>query len=99
QKLRPLRERERQRDLRLLAARERAGLPREWKTERVEALARELVVPAGVERRTELQQFAEPEAAIERVVLCDEADPRQNQPRLCAWRGAEDANAALIGLA
>src|SRR5207253_694911 len=99
QKLRPLRERERQRDLRLLTTRERAGLPPQWKAEPAEALSRELVVPPRVERGAELQQLAEPEAAIERMILRDEADPRQHLARLLARRGPEDENPALARLA
>ena len=58
QQLRPLGERERERDLRLLAARELADLLVERQAERLDPLGAQRVVPARVELAAELQRLA-----------------------------------------
>jgi hypothetical protein len=94
EQLRPLREREAERHLRLLAAGERAGLAVERQAEPREPLAREPVVPARVELRAHAQQVADREAAVQRMVLRDEADAREQVGVVALRRAAEHLDAA-----
>ena len=80
QQLGPLRERERERDLRLLAAGELADLLPEREPELLDARVRERVVPGRVELAAERQRLGDREALVERMVLRDEADARQHRP-------------------
>ena len=75
QQLGPLRERERQRDLRLLAARELADLAVEREPEPLDPRARERRRPSvGLSLRPSFSVSRDGEAAVQRMVLRDEPD-------------------------
>ena len=84
QKLRPFRQREGERDLRLLAPREASDPLAERQAEVGDPLAREVVVPRRVELAAELQRVGHGEALVQRVLLGDEADPGEHRVRLVA---------------
>ncbi len=63
----------------------------EWNVEATEAHSCHLVVPARIERGPEPQHLGHGEAAIERPVLGDEANPTQNRG-IIGGRGTEDAH-------
>ena len=94
QQLGPLGERERERDLRLLAAGELADLLVERQPQALDPLAGDRVVPARVQLAAELERLADREALVQRVLLGDEADPREQLGGLVLRRAAEHAHAA-----
>ena len=99
QELRPLRERERERHLGLLPAGELSDLLAGREAEQLDAPDGDLLVPARIELATELQRLADGEALVQRVILGDEADPRQDGPGLRTRRAAEHAHLARTRLA
>ena len=89
EQLRSLRERQRQRDLSLLAAGELADLLFERQPQSLDPVEGCALVPARVELPAELQRLADREPAIERVLLRDEADLRKHRARALARRSAK----------
>src|SRR5438105_5416268 len=71
-------ERDGERDLRSLSARQLADLALEWDPQLAEALLRPRLVEMRVQVAAERQRVGDAEAAIERRVLRDEADPQQD---------------------
>ena len=78
QQLRPLRERQRQRDLRALPAGKIPHLLLQRQVELGDARASGLVVPAGVKAAADVEHLLDREAAVERVLLGEEADARES---------------------
>jgi hypothetical protein len=89
-----LRERERERNLGLLPARQRPDLLLERDPQAREPAPREGVVPTRVELAPGPQHLVDPKSAVERMLLRDEADARQEPRRLLARRVAEHAHRA-----
>ena len=75
QDLRSLRNRERQRCLRALAARQATCLAVQRYVCRQQPVPGQVVVPCRVHRRAELEQVGDGELLVERTVLGDEAHP------------------------
>ena len=98
QQLRSFGQREGQRNLGLLSARERPEWLVERKTELVDASRCERVVPVRIQLSSQPQRLADPETAWEGMVLSDEAHTRQYQLRLGAWIVSEHGDAAGAGL-
>jgi hypothetical protein len=89
----PFRDRERQRELRALAAGQRARPLPPIETQLVHPLGRALRVPTGIEACPHLQVLPDGEPRIGRAVLGEEADRRQlGRPR--AGPGAQYPDAA-----
>jgi hypothetical protein len=90
EQLRSLRERKRECNLRLLAARELAYLVVEAEAEPVDARTGGVVVPARVELAPELERVGDRQAAVERMLLRDEADSREHDVRVRTRLVTED---------
>ncbi len=74
QKLWPLRERERQRDLRLLSSRELSNLLPEREPQLLDPFLSRSIVPARVELPSQLEGLGDREAAVERMLLRHEPE-------------------------
>ena len=92
--VRTLRQSECQSQLGLLSAGELPGLLAEWQPELVDPVPGEGLIPARVELASELERLGDREAAVERMLLRDEPEPRQQRRRLVARREAEHAHLA-----
>ena len=75
-------ERERQRDLCLLAAGELADLLLRGKAETLDSRGRQLLVPARVELAPVPERVRDRQVPVQRMVLRDEAKPRQHLLRI-----------------
>src|SRR5581483_10952582 len=89
QDLRLLRERERERDLRLLPARELPDLLAKREPELLDAPNRGVLVPPRVQLRAEPERVGDREPVVERVLLRDEADVREQRGGVVLRRAAE----------
>ncbi len=100
QQLGPLRERERERDLRLLAARELPDLAVEGQAETLDARAAPVVVPARVEPRPSFRISRDAEPAMQGMVLRDERRrAAARRSRSSRGRGPSTCSAPVVGLA
>ena len=99
QELRSLRERQRERDLGLLSDGELPDLLIQRKAQPLDPLQRDALVPARVELAAELERLADREATVERVLLGDEPDTREQPPRVLSGHLPEDAHATGARLA
>ena len=79
EQLRPLGERERERELRLLASGQPSDLLPKREPEPREPTGRQIAFPARVELAAQLEHLCDGEAAVERMLLSDEADPGQDE--------------------
>lgn len=94
QQLRPLPERERERDLGPLAGGERPDPAVEGDPEAPEARGRVGRIPARVEPPSRLEHLAGGEVRVERAILADESGARQERDRVGRRREPEDRDVA-----
>ena len=99
EQLRSLGQRERQRDLGLLSARESVHLLAQGNVEASESLAGEAFVPMRVQLAAHVEHFGQAEAAVQRMLLRDEPHTWKHDLRLFARRPAEHAHFAGARLA
>ena len=89
---RPFRQSERERDLGLLASRERADALTSRQAQLVDPPVGDRVVPARIQLTAELERLADREAARQRMILRDEPDTRKHGERLRARAVSEHAD-------